>query len=68
MAAGLDGNAEAQRLDALVRELRSTFPDMPAEQVHDVVLRTWREFLGAPVREFMPPLVRRQAISHLRIV
>jgi hypothetical protein len=68
MAAELDGNDEAQRLDALVRELRSTFPEMPAEQVHDVVLGTWREFLGAPVREFVPLLVRRRAISHLRLV
>jgi hypothetical protein len=36
----LDGHDEAQRLDSLVRELRSTFPEMPAAQVHDVVLGT----------------------------
>ena len=68
MAAELDGNDEAQRLDALVRELRNAFPDLPAEQVHSVVLDTWQHFLGAPIREFVPLLVRRQVITRLRIV
>jgi hypothetical protein len=64
----LDGHDGAQRLDSLVRELRSTFPEMPAAQVHDVVLSTWRGFLGAPVRDFVPLLVPCRAISHLRMV
>ena len=37
-------------------------------QVRHVVLDTWQEFLGAPVRAFVPLLVRRRAISWLRIV
>lgn len=68
MAAELDGNGEVQRMDALVRELRKAFPDMPEDQVVKVVQDTWQEFLGAPVREFAPLLVRRRAVSHLRIV
>lgn len=68
MAAELDGNGEAQRMDALVRELRKAFPDMPEDQVVKVVQDTWQEFLGAPVRDFVPLLVRRRVISHLRVV
>ena len=68
MAAELDVNGETQRMDSLVRELRKAFPEMPEDQVVQVVRDTWQEFLGAPVREFVPLLVRRRAVSHLRIV
>jgi hypothetical protein len=68
MAAELDRNDEAQRMDALVRELCRAFPEAPIERVHDVVLGSWQEFLGAPVREFVPLLVRRRALTHLRVV
>jgi hypothetical protein len=68
MVTGPGREDDAQRVDALVGELSSAFPQTPAEQVRHVVLDTWQEFLGAPVREFVPLLVRRRAISRLRVV
>ncbi len=59
---------ETKRIDALVGELHRTFPQVPPELVRHAVVDAWQEFLGAPVREFVPLLVRRRATSCLRIV
>jgi hypothetical protein len=67
MAAELEANDEARRLDLLVRELRTAFPEVPGEQVRSVVAGTWLRFRGAPVRDYVPLLVRRRVISQLRM-
>jgi hypothetical protein len=63
-----DGDDAARQVDALVQELCRAFPNAPTERVHDVVLGTWQEFLGARVRDFVPLLVRRRAMRSLRAV
>lgn len=66
MMAELPDKDEAAKLDAVAREVKRVFPELPADQVEITVLEHWREFRSAPVRDFVPLFVRRRAIADLR--
>lgn len=46
-------------------ELRLEFPSMPADQLTILVECLWSHFDDAPVREYVPVLVRKQAKEEL---
>ena len=62
-SAGVD---EWQSMSSVERELHVEFPSVPIEQVTILVTCLWAHFDGAPVREFVPLMVRRQAKEELR--
>jgi hypothetical protein len=47
------------------RELHVQFPTVAVEQVEILVECLWSHFEGAPVRDFVPLLVRKQAMEEL---
>jgi hypothetical protein len=62
----MDTAEEVKHLHALEQELQATFPDIPADKVNTAVEHKWLEFLHAPIRDYVPLLVKRQAIDELR--
>lgn len=52
-------------LTQVSQRLSSRFPEIPSQQVTDVVATTYREFDGASVRDFLEILVERDAADHL---
>jgi hypothetical protein len=59
---------EARHLAAVARELERTFPTIAPERVRSTVQQTWMQYLEAPVRDFVPLLVRREAVAQLRLL
>ena len=57
---------EARSIVELGHELVHAFPALPADKVRTAVEQAWMDFLHAPVREFVPLLVRRQVVAELR--
>lgn len=62
VAAGVD---ERQAIAALEVELHVEFPSVPVEQVSILVQCLWSHYDGAPVRDFVALLVRKQAREEL---
>ena len=56
---------EAHLKTSVERELCVAFPSVPVEQVTILVECLWSHFEGAPVRDFLPLLVRKQAMEEL---
>jgi hypothetical protein len=59
---------EARKLLDLEAELARAFPQLPVDKVHAVVENAWMRYLHAPVREFIPLLVGREARGELRVL
>lgn len=47
------------------RELHAEFPSVSDDQVTALVECLWTHFEGAPIRDFVPLLVRKQAREEL---
>jgi len=47
------------------RELCVAFPSVPVDHVTTLVECLWSHFEGAPIRDFVPLLVRKQATEEL---
>lgn len=62
VGAGLD---ETHAMGAVARDLEVAFPSVPPDQVAVLVECLWHHFDGAPVRDFVPLLVRKQAHEEL---
>jgi hypothetical protein len=62
----VDTAEELRHLHRLEVEIEAAFPDLAADKVRTTVEQTWLGFLYAPVRDFVPLLVRRQAVDELR--
>jgi hypothetical protein len=56
---------EPQAIAALEVELHLEFPSVPVEQVSILVQCLWSHYDGAPVRDFVALLVRKQAREEL---
>jgi len=56
---------EAHLKEVVERELHVAFPSVPADQVTILVECLWSHFDAAPVRDFVPLLVRKQAKEEL---
>lgn len=57
---------EGHAMRSVELELHVEFPSVPTEQVTILVECLWAHFDGAPVRDFVPLLVRKQAEEELR--
>ena len=57
---------EARSIAELERELERAFPQVPGDKVRTAVEQAWMQYLHAPVRDFVPLLVRREVSSWLR--
>jgi hypothetical protein len=66
MVAELTTDDEVQRMNVIVTDVCRAFPGMSSAQVELIVLEHWRAFRDAQVRDFVPLLVRRRVVSHLR--
>ncbi len=58
-------NEEVQALEEVVDRLSARFAQMPAQRVSEVVDATYREFDGAPIRDFVPLMVEKSAHDRL---
>lgn len=56
---------EAHLKEAVERELHVAFPSVPVDQVTILVECLWTHFEDAPVRDFVPLLVGKQAREEL---
>jgi hypothetical protein len=56
---------EAVSIDRVVTELRERFPGVPRPVVERLVADRYRQFDGAPVRDYIPVMVRRSARESL---
>jgi hypothetical protein len=57
---------ECPAMSAVALDLHVEFPAVPIDQLTVLVRCLWAHFDGAPVREFVPLLVRKQAREELR--
>ena len=57
---------EAKAVSMIVQRLQESFPQVPADQVQHLVHRSYEEFTGRPIRDFVPVLVERMARNDLR--
>jgi hypothetical protein len=60
------GADEDRLLQEAQRDLCAAFPWIPADHVGVVVECLWAAYDGAPIRDFIPVLVRKQAREELR--
>ena len=56
---------EGQLRKSVERDLQAEFPSVPVDQVAILVECLWSHFDGARVRDFVPLLVRKQAVEEL---
>ena len=57
---------EGTAMRSVELELRAEFPSVPVDQLTILVECLWAHFDDAPVRDFVPVLVRKQAKEELR--
>jgi hypothetical protein len=57
---------EARSIADIERELERAFPQVPTDKVRTAVEQAWMQYLHAPIRDFVPLLVRREVSSWLR--
>jgi hypothetical protein len=56
---------EAKSIDRVVAELGQRFPGVPAPVVERLVADRYRQFEGAPVRDYIAVMVKRSARESL---
>lgn len=49
----------------VIERLSAQYPDVAADSVRSIVLASWGEFTGSPIRNFVPVLAERDARRHL---
>lgn len=57
---------EVHRIVQLEAELKDAFPHLDDVTIRRAVGHIWNQYNHAPVRDFVPLLVRRQALTELR--
>jgi len=57
---------ELRAVEKLADELVERHPELPADAVRTIVSEAHHELDGAPVRDFVPPLVSHAARQRLR--
>jgi hypothetical protein len=56
---------ESRELAEVVERLLQRFPDRPEEQVRSAVSKAHAQFVGNPIRDFVPVFVERSARDEL---
>lgn len=59
---------ERRHLDIAEAELTREFPAIPRQRIHRAIEEEAQEFASAPVRDFVPLLVRRDVRDQLRLI
>ncbi|MEV6286089.1 three-helix bundle dimerization domain-containing protein [Kribbella sp. NPDC051770] len=62
----MDRSEEHRAIDEIVDRLAKQFPGVPSESVAEVVHQVQPEFDQAPIRDFVPLFVERDAKQRLR--
>jgi hypothetical protein len=62
----MDTSEENRAIDEVIDRLAKQFPQLPADEVATAVNQTRPEFDQAPIREFIPLFVERDAKARLR--
>jgi len=62
----LNPEDEAKAVTLVTERLAVSFPDVPTEVVQHAVRRSYAEFTGRPIRDFVPVLLERMARNDLR--
>ncbi len=57
---------ERRHLEVAESELTREFPTVPPQAIHEAIEDEARTFNGAPIRDFVPLLVRRDVRDQLR--
>jgi hypothetical protein len=57
---------ESRSIDLLVGRLEQRFPHVPGPMVREIVDRACLGLADAPIRDFVPVLVERDALTELR--
>ena len=64
----MDETDESKSVDKVIVDLRAKFPLVPGSVIEDIVRDKYGAFDGAPVRDYIPVMVRREAAESLREV
>ncbi|HSV38441.1 MAG TPA: hypothetical protein VLI04_06740 [Nocardioidaceae bacterium] len=56
---------ELRAVEQVVDRLSAKFATLPAQRVSEVVEESYREFDGAPIRDFVPIFVEKTAADRL---
>jgi hypothetical protein len=64
----VDTAEEVRQLRQIESEVAATFPNLPPDKVKASVDQHWLDFLHAPIRDYVPLLVRRLSIDELRAI
>lgn len=59
---------ETSAIEKVISDLNSKFPHVPKQVVAGVVRQRYALFLGAPIRDYIPVMVRREAAEELRAI
>jgi hypothetical protein len=62
----MERSEENRAIDEVIDRLAKQFPQLPADEVATAVNQTRPEFDHAPIREFIPLFVERDARARLR--
>ena len=62
----MDRSDEDRAINEIVERLARLFPQVPADEVEQVVTQTRPEFDDVPIRDFVPLFVERGAKKRLR--
>ena len=59
---------EAKSIGRVVAELGQRFPGVPTSVVERLVADQYRQFEGAPIRDYIPVMVKRSAKEYLTLI
>jgi ATP/maltotriose-dependent transcriptional regulator MalT len=59
-------DSERRAMESVITRLTTGFPTVPTASVRHIVNASWNEFPAAPIRDFVPVLVERNAREQLR--
>jgi hypothetical protein len=62
----MDRSEENRAIDEVIDRLAEQFPQLPADDVATAVNQTRPEFAHAPIRDFIPLFIERDAKARLR--
>lgn len=57
---------EAREIDEVIARLQERFPSIEVGRIRDIVAEEHQQFVGRPIRDFVPVFVERSAIQRLR--
>jgi hypothetical protein len=59
---------EQRSIESVVSEISHRFPDVPRVVIEQFVTKGFRQFDGAPVREYIPVMVKRTVSASITIM